>query len=231
MRPMLKLKSLGHACFTLTTPQHSIIFDPWLAENPDAVCSPDEIEVDAILTSHGHSDHLGDAVAISKRLQVPIIAPFELAMYCTRLGCETAPMHIGGGRAFDFGHVKLTMATHGSAVITDDLIEYTGPPCGFLVTMDDATIYYAGDTGLFGDMELIGEMADLAAAILPIGDNFTMGPEDAIRAAEMLQADVVVPMHYSAFEIIKQDAVAFARSLDDIGIACTVLNPGEELEI
>ncbi len=88
---MLKLKSLGHACFTLATPQHSIVFDPWLAENPDAVCRPDEIEVDAILTSHGHSDHLGDAVAISKRLQVPIIAPFELAMYCTRLGCETAP--------------------------------------------------------------------------------------------------------------------------------------------
>ena len=93
---MLKLKSLGHACFTLATPQHSIVFDPWLAENPDAVCRPDEIEVDAILTSHGHSDHLGDAVAISKRLQVPIIAPFELAMYCTRLGCETAPCCCSG---------------------------------------------------------------------------------------------------------------------------------------
>ena len=132
---------------------------------------------------------------------------------------------------FDFGHVKLTMATHGSAVVTDELIEYTGLACGFLVTMDDATIYFAGDTGLFGDMELIAEMADLAAAILPIGDNFTMGPEDAVRAAEMLHADLVVPMHYSAFDLIKQDAQTFACSLDEVGIECVVLQAGQELEI
>jgi L-ascorbate metabolism protein UlaG (beta-lactamase superfamily) len=228
---MLKMKSLGHACFTLSTQDHSIIFDPWLADNPEAICGPDDIEVDAILASHGHSDHLGDAIAIARRLKVPIVAPFELAMYCNRFDCETAPMHIGGSKMFDFGHVKLTMATHGSAVITDHLIEYTGPACGFVVTMDEATVYYAGDTGLFGDMELIGELADLDAAVLPIGDNFTMGPEDALIAAQLLEANLVVPTHYSAFDVITQDADAFADQLDQLGIRCAVLKPGEEVEI
>ncbi len=228
---MPTLKALGHACFTLSSQEHSIIFDPWLAENPEAVVTPEEVEVDAILASHGHSDHLGDAIAIAKRLEVPIIAPYELAMYCERFGCQTAPMHIGGGAEFDFGYVKLTQAFHGSAVITDDLIEYTGPPCGFLVTMDEATVYYAADTGLFSDMELIGEINDLAGAILPIGDNFTMGPDDALIAAGMLDADVVIPMHYSAFDVIQQDPEAFAMRLDEIGIECVVLRPGQEMEI
>jgi len=225
------LKALGHACFTLSTDQHSIIFDPWLADNPEAACGPDDVTVDAILVSHGHSDHLGDAIAIANRLGVPIVAPYELCTYCGRFGCETKPLHIGGGTTLDFGRVKLTQALHGSAVVTDDLIEYTGPPCGFVVTMDGKTLYYAGDTGLFSDMELIGELNDLAAAVVPIGDNFTMGPEDALVAAEMLDADVIVPMHYSAFDVIQQDGKAFASALAQAGIKCRLLKPGEEIEI
>ncbi len=228
---MPKLKALGHACFILSTDEHSVIFDPWLAENPEAACGPEEVEVDAVLVSHGHSDHLGDAIAISRRLGVPIIATFELAMYCERFGCRTVPLHIGGGRQFEFGHVKLTQAFHGSAIVNDDHIEYTGMPCGCLVTMDDRTVYYAGDTGLFSDMKLIGELNDLKAAILPIGDNFTMGPDDALRAAEMLEADLVVPMHYSAFEVIRQDPNLFAEKLRERGIACSILKPGQETEI
>ena len=125
---MAKIKALGHACFVLSTDEHSVIFDPWLAENPEAAIGPDEVETDAILVSHGHSDHLGDAIPIAARLDIPIIAPYELAMYCSRFDVPVAPMHIGGGAAFDFGYVKLTMAMHGSGIVGDDLIEYTGPP-------------------------------------------------------------------------------------------------------
>ena len=228
---MVKIKALGHACFVLSTDEHSVIFDPWLAENPEAACGPGDVAVDAILVSHGHSDHLGDAIEISKRLGVPIVAPYELAMYCARFGCDVAPMHIGGGRQFDFGHVKLTQALHGSAIVEDDHIEYTGMPCGFVVTMGGCAIYYAADTGLFSDMKLIGDTNDLRAAILPIGDNFTMGPADALIAAEMLRADVVVPTHYSVFDIIQQDADSFAEDLQARGLRCMVLKPGEEGEV
>jgi len=228
---MAKLKALGHACFLFAAGGHSVVFDPWLTGNPEAACTPEDVQADAILVSHGHSDHLGDAVGISRRLGAPIVAPYELAMYCARFGCTTAPMHIGGGRQFEFGHVKLTQALHGSAVVEEDRIEYTGPPCGFVVTLGGATIYYAGDTGLFGDMQLIGRHNDLRAAILPIGDNFTMGPADAIAAAEMLHADAVVPMHYSAFDVIRQDVERFARDLALRGIRCLILRPGEEAEV
>lgn len=228
---MIRLTALGHTCFTLATDQHSIIFDPWLEGNPDAAMSPDDVSVDAILVSHGHSDHLGDAIGISTRLGVPIIGAFELCMYCQRHGAAVEPMHIGGGRDFDFGHVRLTPALHGSAVIHDDFIEYTGPACGFVVTTGGQTVYYAGDTGIFGDMALIGEMTAPDVAMLPIGDNFTMGPDDAVRAAQMLGAKTVVPMHYSAFEIIQQDPHAFADRLAEHDIDCIVLKPGEQAEI
>ncbi|MFW6438310.1 MAG: metal-dependent hydrolase, partial [Armatimonadota bacterium] len=223
----MKLSALGHACFMLETDDHSIIFDPWLAGNPEAAISPDEVDVDAILVSHGHSDHLGDAIEIATRLDVPVIGPYELCMYCQRNGAEVAPMHIGGGRDFSFGHVKLTLALHGSAVIHDDLIEYTGPACGFVIRTGGRTVYYAGDTGIFGDMALIGEMNEIDVAVLPIGDNFTMGPDDAVKAAEMLEADTVVPMHYSAFDVIEQDPDQFADQLAAKKIECVVLKPGE----
>ncbi len=228
---MAILKSLGHSCFTLTSDGYEIVFDPWLTDNPDAICGPEDMAPGAILVSHGHSDHLGDAIEISNRSGAPIIAPYELAMYCARHGCDVRPMHIGGAAQYDFGRVKLTMATHGSAVVGDNLIEYTGVACGFVVTMGGVTVYYAGDTGLFGDMKLIGQLADLDVAVLPIGDNFTMGPEDATLAAELLRASVVVPMHYNAFDIIRQDAEAYAEGLRARGIGCEVIAPGEELSI
>jgi L-ascorbate metabolism protein UlaG (beta-lactamase superfamily) len=224
------IRSLGHACFTAGDGKHCVIFDPFLTDNPEAVATPDEIQADAVLPSHGHSDHLGDAIPIARRLGVPVVAPYELAMYCQRHGAEIVPLHIGGGTDLPFGRVKLTFATHGSAVVTDDLIEYTGPACGFLVTMSGQTVYYAGDTGLFGDMRLIGETTPIDVAILPIGDHFTMGIDDAVRAVEFLQPKAVVPTHYSAFEPIRKDPYEFARRVEALGVRCEVLAPGEEAE-
>jgi len=227
---VLTIKSLGHACFTLSTEEHSIVFDPFLRDNPEAICQPEELIVDAVLPSHGHSDHLGDTIEIATRLGCPVISAYELCMYCARQGCEVAPLHIGGSRTFDFGTVKLTPAWHGSAVIGEHMIEYTGPAVGFIVTMSDIKVYFAGDTGLFSDMRLIGAQG-LDVAILPIGDCFTMGPEDAIQAAQWLNPKLVIPTHFSAFEVVRQDPYAFAQSLEKVGIRCVVLRPGDELKI
>lgn len=228
---MIRLTALGHACFMMETAEHRIIFDPWLSDNPEAAIAADEVSVDAILASHGHSDHLGDAIDIAIREDAPIIGPYELCMYCQRHGAAVEPMHIGGCRQFAFGRVRLTLALHGSAVIHEDHIEYTGPACGFMVGADERNVYYAGDTGIFGDMALIGEMTSIDVAILPIGDNFTMGPDDAVRAARMLNPDTVIPMHYSAFDVIEQDPHAFADRLAEADIDCIVLRPGDRTEL
>ncbi|NLJ25196.1 MAG: metal-dependent hydrolase [Firmicutes bacterium] len=227
----MRLTFLGHACFHLRTKQGGLLFDPYLTGNPLAAAKAEEVTADAILVSHGHSDHLGDAISISKRLDIPIIAPFELALYCEGQGAQTHAMHIGGDYAFPFGWVKLTPAWHGSSVLEDDTIIYTGQPCGFLVRTGEKTVYFAGDTGLFGDMELLGDLYDIDLALLPIGGNFVMGIEDAARAAKMLRAKVVVPMHYNTFELIRQDPAEFAERLQVLRIDCRILEPGEATEI
>ncbi|MEI6504240.1 MAG: metal-dependent hydrolase, partial [Armatimonadota bacterium] len=189
---MLTIRSLGHACYVLSAGGFSVILDPFLSGNPDAVCGPEAVAVNAVLPSHGHGDHFGDTIAIAKRLGCPVIACAELAGFCARAGCQTVGMHIGGQRAYDFGTVKLTQAWHGSAMTVGDKVEYVGPAVGFLVTMGGVTVYFAGDTGLFGDMRLIGDEG-VDVAILPIGDNYTMGPKDALRAVEFLRPKVVIP--------------------------------------
>lgn len=224
---MPAIRSLGHSCFTLSDGAHSIIFDPFLTGNPDAVCGPEDVAADAVLPSHGHADHLGDTVAIATRIGCPVVTCFELCMYCARFGCDVAPMHIGGTRVFDWGTVKLTPALHGSAVI-GETIEYTGLAVGFIVTMGGLKVYFAGDTGLFGDMSLIGDEG-LDVAILPIGDCFTMGPADALKAVALLRPRVVIPTHFHAFDVIQQDAGAFAAALAQQGTRCEVLLPGQEL--
>lgn len=235
---MATITYLGHSCFTLATETHSVVFDPFLTDNPRAACEPAEVRADAVLVSHGHGDHLGDAVAIARRLQCPVLGAYELCMYSARLGCEIAPMHVGGGRCFEFGTVKLTPALHGSAVVHrggrstvgEDFIEYLGLAVGFLVRMGGVTVYFAGDTGLFGDMALIGE-AGLDVALLPIGDCFTMGPDDALRAVGLLHPRLVIPMHYNTFEPIQQDPEAFAVRVRERGVECRVLEPGEQTEV
>ncbi|HZW81968.1 MAG TPA: metal-dependent hydrolase [Candidatus Deferrimicrobium sp.] len=220
----------GHACFTLSGKQGRLIIDPFLTGNPVADINAATVAVDGILVSHGHRDHLGDAVEISRANQATIIAPFELAYYCEQKGAPTHGMHIGGSHKFPFADVKLTQALHGSAVTEDNRIIYTGNPCGFLITLDGVLIYHAGDTGLFGDMELLGDLNQIDLALLPIGDNYVMGIQDAVIATKMLKAKSVIPMHYNTFDLIKQDAKEFAKGVEGF-CKPIILEPGNTIEI
>lgn len=229
---MVRIKFHGHACFEITSGDKNLIIDPWLSDNPLADIKPEEVNAKYILVSHGHGDHLGDALEIARQNEGTIIAPFELATFCEQRGAAAHPMHIGGGYSFDFGHVKLTLALHGSGFIEGNNIIYTGNPCGFLIRIDGKTIYHAGDTGLFGDMKLIGDNYDMDAALLPIGDNFVMGIDDAVTAVEFLKPKIAVPMHYNTFEVIKQDPDNFKNKVETNGISkVKILQPGESLEI
>lgn len=228
---MLRAKYLGHACFTVSDSAKSVIIDPFLSGNPLAAVSPKQLKVDAVLLTHGHSDHLGDAIDLAKAGDALVVAAYELATYCQSQGCRVHPMHIGGAHDFDFGRVKLTQALHGSSLVTDSEIICLGNPCGLLLTMDGKTIYHAGDTGLFGDMQLIGDLNRIDLAALPIGDNFTMGIDDAVIATKWLRPTVAVPMHYNTFDLIKADPQEFAGKLEAENINCVVLEPGEDVEV
>ncbi|MEK6589471.1 MAG: metal-dependent hydrolase [Nitrospinota bacterium] len=223
----MKITYHGHSCFIIEAGKYKIIIDPFLSGNPMAKIKPKEVKVDAVLVTHGHGDHLGDAVEISKKNNALIIAPFELVNYCNEKGATGHPMHIGGSYNFPFGKVKLTIAHHGSTTDTGA----TGNPCGFLVTMEGKTIYHAGDTGLFSDMKLIGETNRIDAAMLPIGDNFTMGIEDAVKAVEFLRPKIAIPMHYNTFDVIRQDPKHFVDGLKGSQTKGVILESGEGIEI
>jgi L-ascorbate metabolism protein UlaG (beta-lactamase superfamily) len=224
---MPKLTYLGHSAFLVEGGGTRLVIDPFLTGNPVATASADEIDVDWVLLTHGHGDHIGDGIEIATRCGATVVAPFELANYCAARGCEVHPMHIGGAHDFPFGRVKLTIAHHGSSAPDGT---YTGNPCGFLITMDGRTFYHPGDTGLFLDMQLIGEMNDIAVAVLPIGDNFTMGVEDAVRATEFLRPGLVVPMHYKTFDVIDVEPAAFVDAVSAKGFQARVLEFGGSLE-
>ncbi len=214
---MIAITYHSHACFTISTDKVKILLDPFITGNPLCKISPSDLKPDVILVSHGHGDHVGDTVEIAKNNNSLVIAPYELIVFLQRQGVNPEkchPMHIGGSFTFDFGKIKLTNALHGSGFVTDNDTIYTGNPCGYLLNLEDKTIYFAGDTGLFSELQLIGETEKIDVALLPIGDNFTMGIEDAAKAAELLNATVAIPMHYNTFDVIEKNPEDFVKYLE-----------------
>lgn len=210
----MKVSYHGHSVVRVETNKHTILIDPFITGNEACDLDADTVKTDVILLTHGHNDHVGDTIEIAKRNDALVVAPNELAVYLGFKGLNTHPMHIGGAHEFDFGRVKFTQAFHGSSYTeADNSIVYTGMPGGILLTIEGKTIYHVGDTALFSDLKMIGDMNTIDVAFIPIGDNFTMGPEDALVAADWINAKVVVPVHYNTFPVIEQDPEAFAQQV------------------
>jgi len=219
----------GHATLGLTVGEHKLLVDPFFTGNPVAPITADEALADFILITHGHGDHVGDAQAIAKRNNALIISNFEIAGWFAEQGLESHAQHLGGGFHHPFGYLKLTLALHGSALPDGG---YGGNPAGLLLTTPNGKkIYMAGDTGLFGDMQLIGDEG-IDLAVIPIGDNYTMGPDDALRAVKLLRPKQVVPIHYNTWPLIEQDPHAWkARVEAETSAKVVVLKPGESLDL
>jgi len=214
----------GHAAIDLAIGPYHVLVDPFFTGNPAASTTADKVPADFILVSHGHGDHLGDTVAIAKRTGATVISNAEISDWLEKHGVKSHAQHLGGGHTHPFGYLKLTLALHGSGLPDG---AGGGNPCGFLVTAEGKKAYLAADTGLFGDMQLIGdEGLDLAA--IPIGDNYTMGPDDALRAVKLLRPRHVIPIHYNTFPLLAQDAAAWARRVEaETSAKAHVLKPGE----
>ena len=197
------LTFLGHSGFQILTGGKTLLIDPFLSGNPIASVSASDLHPDFIIVSHGHGDHVGDTVEIAKRTGALVIANYEIATWLQKQGVErTHDMNVGGSCTFEFGVLKLTIAHH-SSMLPDG--SNGGNPAGLLLKTADGNIYHACDTALYSDMTLIGDEG-LKVAILPIGDNYTMGPEDAVRAIEFLRPETAIPCHYNTFPVIQQDA-------------------------
>ena len=225
----VKITWYGHSAMGLELSGKTVLVDPFLSDNPVATVKAGNLQADYILVSHGHGDHVGDALTIAKRCGAIVISNFEIATWFEKQGVGVHAQHLGGGFTHPFGYLKLTLALHGSALPDES---YGGNPAGFLLTtLEDQRLYFACDTGLFGDMRLIGEEG-IDLAVLPIGDNFTMGPDDALRAVKLIEPEHVIPIHYNTWDLIAQDPEAWAEAVRaETQATPHVLQPGESMTL
>lgn len=224
----LSIRFLGHSGFQIRHGAFDILIDPFLTHNPLAAVRQEDLNPTHIIVSHGHGDHLGDAVAIAKRNGCQVISVHEIAEWLEAKGVNVWGMGTGGGHDFDWGRLSLTLAHHSSSLPDG---AYGGNPAGLVLEIGGRTIYHAGDTGLFLDMELIGRRFKIDVALVPIGDNYTMGIDDAVMAVEMLRPKLAIPMHYNTFPPIAADPAEFARKVGQKGFQARTLAPGDVYRI
>ncbi|MFV0559459.1 MAG: metal-dependent hydrolase [Enterococcus sp.] len=218
----------GHSCLSLVVANERIMIDPFITGNPLSDLTVEDVRVDWLLITHGHGDHIGDMIQLAKNNDAVIIGSAEIATYAQNQGVRAHGMNIGGTYTFPFGKVKMVYAQHSSGYTVDGVTHYMGEAAGYILESEGVTIYHAGDTAYYSDMQLIGEDFSIDCAFLPIGDNYTMGISDAVRAVKSIQAKKVIPIHYNTFEEIKQNPEDFTKRLAGKGY---VMRSGETMEV
>jgi len=220
----MEISYLGHAAFTLSDGDTTVLIDPFLTGNPKATISADEVQATTILLTHGHGDHVGDSVAISKRTGAPVLAIVELAAELGEEGIEVLDINIGGTVTFGWGWAKMVPAWHTSTTPKGTV----STPAGLLINFKDTIVYHVGDTGLFSDLQLVGKRHPIDYALLCIGGHYTMDRFDAVDAASLIAAKTVIPCHYNTFPAIEADAHAFKADVESATTSnVLVLEPGE----
>lgn len=215
----------GHACFSLSHGDTTIVFDPFFNGNTWNVAKPEDITCQYIFISHGHADHYGDTDEIAKRNDALVIGTAEIANKAAEAGCRTHAMHLGGKYDFPFGSIRIVPAFHGAGVPG-------GHASGCLINFFGTTVYFAGDTALFSDMKLLNRFGDIDYALLPIGDNFTMGIEDAAIASSYIKARVTIPIHYKTWPVIDREPSVFTALVESkYNLTSIVVDPGSTMEI
>jgi L-ascorbate metabolism protein UlaG (beta-lactamase superfamily) len=220
----MEVRFLGHACFTLSDGDTTVLIDPFLSGNPKAAISADDVAATHILLTHGHADHIGDTVSIAKRTGAPVVAIVELANEIGEEGVEVSDPNLGGSVKFDWGWVKLVPAWHTSTTPKGTV----NTPAGLLIKIGDTVVYHLGDTSVFSDMQLVGKHHPIDIALMCIGGHYTMDRIDAVDAAGLIGAKIVIPCHYDTFPPIETDAQAFKSDVESAtGSSVVILEPGD----
>lgn len=227
----VRITWLGHAAFLLKA-EKKVLIDPFISGNPKAPCSPEELNPDIIAVTHGHRDHLGDTIEIGKRTGCRIVSIHEVANYIKSKGVFAEGMNKGGEMNIECVSLTMTEALHSSSIDASGFRFDGGCPAGFVIGIGGHSIYHAGDTGVFGDMQLIAELYEPEVALLPIGGRFTMGIKEAVKAVELIRPQIVVPMHYNTFDVIKQDPEEFKRAVEaKVDTKVVIMKPGETITL